>query len=349
MKTVAKWLQIELRLLLFLMVCCVAGLLFFVVKKTRIFLPKDIEPGIEYLLPSHVKKDANIVNVGIDITEFPNFDTIKNNFVISGVVWFKFDPSCVSIDIINKFSFKHAEILSKDEPFVKVDGTSLIASYKVKVKFSSLMNYALFPFDDHIIRLILENKYLSTNDVIYHSENKDLSLSKMIKILGWKYSGHKVVWGYEKDTKIKKDDVFGGYPEVVFSMNFKRFGFNSIFTLILPLILMFFIGLFGFSLLSSIGSMGFVVSSILSSIAGLFMYRFIIDGIKPKTGELIFVDYIYIFVLICVFIELILTIFFHKFAKAIFFIKMRILISSLFQFSLVFIFYYLLFVWQEGM
>ena len=79
-----------------------------------------------------------------------------------------FDPSCVSLDTINKFSFKKGEVLSGSEPSLRVDGKNLRASYKIKVRFSSLLNYSLFPFDDHIVRIILENKYLSTNDVIYH-------------------------------------------------------------------------------------------------------------------------------------------------------------------------------------
>ena len=165
----------------------------------------------------------------------------------------------------------------------------------------------------------------------------------MIKILGWKYYGHNVVWGYEKNIKTKNDATFGAYPEIVFSIKFKRFGFNSIFTLILPLIFMFFICIFGFSLLGRIGALSFVISTMLSCIGSLFLYRFVIDKITPKTGQLVFVDFLYIFVLVCIFLQFILTVCFHKQIDTPFFIKIRIFVVSIFQMSLIFLFYDLLF------
>ena len=81
MKKVARWLKVELKLVIILLFFSIASILFFVTKRTFDFFPREPEPNIGYLRPADIKKDAHIVNVGMEIVGFPKFNVVKNEFI----------------------------------------------------------------------------------------------------------------------------------------------------------------------------------------------------------------------------------------------------------------------------
>lgn len=275
------------------------------------FYSKDMVPPISVLTP---KQAANFggppstVSVGLYIRDFPEFDVISKQFVADLKIWFKFDPKLISLDGIGKFVFDKAKILSNSGPTTKIDGKDVIAQYDVRVDFQVPLNYENFPIDDHKISFSLTNYSFSPSEVIFESSRHFFEVSQEAVAYGWRLVDRHVKTGYHEGVlDLRGKANYSYHPRVIFSLDYARVGVRRIISIIIPLLLVFFISLFTLCMLS-----GIPIS--VATITGIIAHRFIIENMSPKTGYFMISDYVFIVLLLACSIIFIVNIFGDKVA-----------------------------------
>ncbi len=315
------------------------------------FIFNDPYPEMFYLTPIRQTESGgavSIVQTGMVVRSFTFFDITNNDFVVDLVVWFEFNSNAISIDTIEKFSFERGSILYKSAPSTKLIGDNIFAKYDVRVKFSSLLNYKYFPFSDHRLYLILINKFISASEMIYESVIDGFIIPESIYASDWVYTGKEVSYGYSKsivDIRDEKKNV--SYPQVVFSMDFQKTGVKYVFLIILPILLMYYMGLFSLSLdPERHGRIIYTLS--VGSITSILAYRFVIERMSPAVGYFTISDFIYTYILAVSFFIFLLGIFSTKDEKfSVIMNIIRVISSLLFNFVIVLLIYYLVFVWTK--
>ena len=247
------------------------------------------------------------VKVGLTINNFSVFDIIKNEFILTGTIWFEFDPSITSLETIKQFSFEKGEILSLSKPTTKIVGDNLFASYDIRIKKRDNLLYTFFPFSAHTFHVIIDNS-ASPGEIVYASSVADLVVAKGAIPSGWKLQDEHVYTGYstsELETPNLEKAIF--HPRVIFAMDFNLQSLRHLFTILLPLILMFFITTFSFSM-----DPAYYYRSIISlstgAVTAMLAYRFVIENLSPKVGYFMLSDSLFfLFLTACCFIFLINT------------------------------------------
>ena len=329
-----------------------AVVLFFGWKAIRLYRPLEQWPEVTSIVPEKIKEwggEPVVVDVGLYLTNWRVFDVVNNDFAVDAVVWFQFDPALISLETIGKFSFEKGELFSKSEPSTKLIDKKLFAEYKVRLRFTSTLNHQFFPLDDHHIYMTLVNTYVSPNEVIFQAYKSDFSISKHIYIPGWQLVNRSVKAGYEEGYFSKFDTrKVIRYPEVVFMLDFARFGISLIFLIFLPFFLIFFISIFW---------LGFEPDKIESimplttgALASLIAYRFVIQGMSPKVGYFLLSDHIFMFFLALAFVSFVIALIWVRYGKmSPAMIKLRGMAFISFHLLFIGVWYYLLFMWVKGL
>ena len=148
----------------------------------------DTPPQIKYFTPNTLrefKTSPLSIKTGLHINKFQKFDMEDNHFIFSGILWFKFDPGSVSLDTLEKFDFEKGEILNRSEPDMQYVGEKLLVRYKIKVKFSTPLNYKDFPLDNHRIFIKLANTNIFPEEMMFNTAEKNFcnkSTSKRFRV-----------------------------------------------------------------------------------------------------------------------------------------------------------------------
>lgn len=249
-------------------------------------------PVISPLTPGYLKEFGGtpaIVNVGLFIKDFSEFDMTKNEFVFSGTVWFEYEPSVTSLETLSKFSFDRGEILSISPPTTQLDHGKIFARYDVRVKFKTKLNFSLFPIADHTVYIILNNNFVTPGEVIYEALPSDFILSPNLSVSDWIASDRSVYAGYSvsklEETSDEKD-VF--HPRVVFGIDYKRAGARQLLTILLPLLLIFYIAIFSFAI-----DPKSVIALSTGCVTALIAYRFVIENLSPRVGYFMLSDLLF--------------------------------------------------------
>lgn len=266
-------------------------------EKANEFFSTDPRPEFKILTPESVKhflgsSIESKVEVGMRIENFQKFDLKDGHFVISAIVWFKFNPSVTSLETIGMFTFEKGEIKKKTKPKTKLVNGLMLARYNVLLELTTNLDHRLFPFNDNRIFITLVNKSVSPGEMIFESYESDLSLSPNMRIPGWKKIDHGVVTGYTEALLNRHDPttkVF--HPLVMFFIDFSRLSLRKAFILLLPLFVVIYI-LF-ISLTFSFKYYNIRLSLSTANIAALLGYRFVIERVTPKVGYFMLTDHIF--------------------------------------------------------
>ena len=286
--------SIPLRFQVISLVCTAAIIVMLFVQEIKKPCMLDPKPAIFKILPATTKNftaQPTKVQVGLTITDFPEFNVEENKFTFSGVVWFEFDPSLISLDTISRFSFLKGNIEFKSNPLTRLEGNKVIAEYQVRVVFKTNLYYGSFPFDDHIIYLALVNREVNPSEVLFKSSESDSILTEDLYVSGWTYGDKEVSSGFgsipmgSRAFERKRD-----YPEILFGIHFFHESMRYIISIILPLLIVFFIDLFTFCLDQNLDHT-VLVSVSTGNIISLIAYRFIIESMAPRVGYLLLSDY----------------------------------------------------------
>lgn len=321
-------------------------------QQIQIFTPLESPPLLLDLTPKQFRVwncEPVEVKTGLQIINFSGFNLVDNEFLVDVIVWFEFDPSLVSLDTIGKFSFDKGEIKKKSEPITKSIDGKFFAEYEVRFSFSSNVTHQLFPLDDHRIYITLINNIASPTDIVFDASPSGFTISDTIFIRGWNIINKSVNTGYEEWIFDKHEDRRNiRHPKVVFSIDFKRSGNRFIFLILLPIFLIFFIGLFSFAFNPEDSNSRSVIMSLASaSLASLLGYRFVINNMAPSgVGYFMLSDHIFNIFLALACLELFIAITLVQFQKLTPFVKiLRGVLFIVFHVALLIGWYYLLFLW----
>ncbi len=233
------------------------------------------------------------VKVGLYIRSFSVFDFVANKFVIDGILWFEFDPALISLETVNKFSFEKGTLTAKSAPYTKIIDDKFFARFDIQFEFSIDLNYTYFPFDDHRMSIILVNRYIPPSEMIFISYESYFSIDQSIEISGWEEEGKTVKTGYSESRLEKLDpEKVVLHPKTVFSIDYRRSGIRYILLIILPLCIIFFVGLFSFAF-DPKKHATMILGLATGTITSLLSYRFVIERITPQVGYFVFSDYIF--------------------------------------------------------
>lgn len=268
---------------------------FFLYARLQVFAPRDKKPTIFPLTPERLIEFGGYqgtVDVGLYIQKFEKADFIKNDFIFSGIIWFEFNPDVISLNTLEKFSFEGGEILSISPPDMKIKRDKLLVRYNIRVHFSSPLAYSDFPLEDHTIYLTLAHQFVSPSEIIFYASRPNFVINA--QIAGWTQWGHRVENGYGKailDTSDQERTVY--YPISLFSVDYSRSAIRYVLTILSPLILMFFLIVFSFSV-DSFSSLSLSAGGI----TGILAYRFVIESLSPETANFMISDYLFLLFLI---------------------------------------------------
>ena len=180
---------------------------------------------------------------------------------------------------IGNFYFLQGDILERSAPETQVVGLDILTTFHIKVKFSSILSYKDFPFDGHRIRLSLSHNNLSPKEVIFQSADRDMVVNSDETANGWHKLDQAIDTGYLEsaiESYSKQNTQY--HPAVTFSIDYERYGARFILSIFLPLILIFYVTLFGFSL-----DEGSALRNAVGGVTGILGYRFVIDNFSPQS------------------------------------------------------------------
>lgn len=238
------------------------------------------------------------VTVGMYVRDFPKFDMVKDEFIVDAVLWFKFDPRLVALDRLKDFTFEKASILSKSAPVVRVSGKDIIARFDLRIKFNVLFDYRDFPFDNHRLNLVLSHYFFSPSEVMFVANRSQFVISPEIATMGWECVDWRTNAGYWQEKFETRDARQSAvYPRVAFTIDYERVGIRHVISIVIPLLLIFFIALFTFSL-EPIKYRTPIITLSVTTVTALIAYRFVIENLSPEVGYFMISDTIFLLFLV---------------------------------------------------
>lgn len=288
----------------------VIGLLYISISR---FNPLDRIPEVKTLTPQKMIEFGNPTptHVGMYVKDFPVVDFIGGNFIINGMVWFVFDPSIISLERIGKFSFENGEIKDRSLAETKiVEEGLLFVRYNVRAEFKLPLQYNLFPVDDHRLYFVLVNEFTSPGQIMLESVKRDFTVDSNLEMFGWHQRGTGVRSGYtESILKPNDKDKTVYVPRSVFYVDYSHTGIRYVLSIFLPLMLIFFISLFGLTFNMEGPHAGSAFSLAAGGITAMVAYYFVIQNMSPDVGYFMISDYIYFLFLSLNFLVFIITLF----------------------------------------
>jgi hypothetical protein len=269
-----------------------------------IYHPEEALPGLTTVTPKIMKELGlfpNIVTVGLYIDKFQKFDMVKNDFSLSGTLWFLLTPGILPLKLLDKFELNQGTITERSLPNIKQIQDKLLVAYNIRANFSGDLDYKDFPYDDHILTLLFINRAVESTEVIFSSVEQFLSVNPKEKNYGWELVDKDAQTGLTEDKLDPLDPektIFS--PAVAFSLGYSSFTLRPVLTVCLPLLLLFYIAVLTLSLYGDprININGAVITAMLA-------YRFVLDAISPRVEYMMISDYFFFTILIATFIVLI--------------------------------------------
>ncbi len=240
------------------------------------------------------------LSVGLTINDFPLFNMKDGQFVVDVSLFFVFDPLLITIERIGDFVFLNSEVLIKSQPFVKMVGSQLFVRYDLRLRFDFDLYYKRFPFEGHQLFFVLTHPHLTPSEVVYITTRTNYSINPEIVIPGWDLVDYLVATGFSENvlSVTKEEKMFSFHsPSAAFSMNFMRVGVRQSLTIFIPLLLLFLIAVFTLSFDPFEGLYNIGIGLSAAVVTALIGYRFVIESMSPKVGNLILSDFIFLVVL----------------------------------------------------
>jgi len=284
------------------------------------YAPLEQAPPLKSFTPQQLVSfgSPSDVQTGVYVKDFVSNDLEAGTMTLDMLVWFIFDPAFVAFDRISKFTFANGTIIKPDDLVERqaqagtriVDEHRLIARFDVRVEFRLPLQYDLFPLDDHYVPFVLINDFARPQQVVFHSVRENFVVQPGLEAFGWRQVDTDVRSGFQEHIIDNSDPSKTTYtPQVVFSINYKRIGVRHIISILLPLLLIFFVSLFAFSFdtQGAHGSQAFGFAS--GGITAMMAYYYVIQSMSPKISYFMISDYLYFLFLLLNFIVFLIVVF----------------------------------------
>jgi hypothetical protein len=221
------------------------------------------------------KPNSKDIQVGLYLINLGKFDISTGSFTADFYLSLKCNGTCPSTN----FEFMNGRAASFDKIVDKPDEKF----YRIQANLNSPINLKKFPFDDQKMQIILEDKDLTTEELIYVPDLEQSGLDESIFITGW------YIENWTAETKTHYYPVYDEtYSQYVFTIPISRVIINSFFKTFLPIIFIILVMLSSFVLDPDkiTTRLAMVGSSLVASV----MFHVSMANQIPPVGYLTFVD-----------------------------------------------------------
>lgn len=274
---------------------CLLGIMYISFNKLSV---SDSYPPVTALTPTDLYEiggPPTLIEVGVTIRHFSEFDIVKGLFTADLSVWFRFNPEHIPVADVSKFVFEKAEVKHQSKPFIKIEGKKFVMHYDMVVQFSIPLNYSRFPIDDHRLALILDNYFISPSQAYFETSKANIDVSNEVHVEGWQLIDYEGQVGYFKSVIKGNESKKSMYhPRAIFLFDFEQTGIRYLVAIFLPLLMIFFLALFSFSGLTIFSAIDMAAGAI----AALIGFRFVMESASPATGYFMISDYIFLYFLV---------------------------------------------------
>lgn len=237
------------------------------------------------------------IYTGLTIHHFMDSDTIKNIVGIDATLWFAYDPTLITHEQIEQFSFDNATV-EKSQISYQRQGSLEIATFDIQVHAKMDFNFKEYPLDDHRIWFSLKNSALPAQKYSFVVNQNSLSLDSTAQISNCVSENIKAQSGFitqEYTLPDGKHEI--NSSRVLFSFDCNPIDMRHFLNIFLPLYLIFFLTLFSFSFVYAEHTTD-VPSIAAASVPALFAYRFVIESISPNVSYFMVSDYLFFLYLV---------------------------------------------------
>lgn len=268
-------------------------------KPITTFKPIDNKSFVLPITPKTIEtwgKEPVKVKTGFMIHEFLKFNPIKNEFLINAIIWFEFDRSKISLKKIDTFFFTKGEIIHKSEPLIKKFPNNITyVEYQLRIYFNTLLNYSLFPLDDHTMFLNITNSAVEAHEMIYVVEPSDFLVADYIYISGWKVLSHKAHSGYTEYTLSSAKGRIQ-HPKVLFQIDLKKRDIRQLLLMLLPVLMLFYFCMFTLA----IADFSLELQLMFTLATAFMAYNIVIQNMAPDVGYFMLIDYLVILFMVSI-------------------------------------------------
>jgi hypothetical protein len=168
------------------------------------------------------------MKIGVKLTSLNKLDLAADTFAAEMIVTVHCDrePCAPAFEINGKITGTDK---LKDDPKLKV--------YKMRAELEAAIDTSEFPFDDHMLPIVLSDKS-SPESVVYEKDDEHTSIGEKVKLPGWELTGA------HADVLTLEDGSGGSVSQYWLAVQASRPRIQGIFKTVLPLLVMLFVAAF---------------------------------------------------------------------------------------------------------
>ncbi|MEM3627166.1 MAG: hypothetical protein QXZ25_03990 [Candidatus Bathyarchaeia archaeon] len=250
--------------------------------KIRRLLPLIAVLGLLSMLILNAKAEASSkqaadVKVGVWLVNVEKVDLAASSYRLDFYLWFKFNPSNVSLKDAAEFEFVNG-FPTKYE--VKADEERGYLEYRIRGDFIKTFDFTRYPFEMHQLTVELEHKSLNASQLSFEADPTS-NIDEDVNVAGWEIGDFEA-----KVTKHYYGDE--AYSRFIFSITLRRPVLSSFVKSVIPISVITTISLLAFfiSPQNFAQRIGLGVTTLLSATA---FHLSLLSGIPP-TGYLTLAD-----------------------------------------------------------
>ncbi|MCW4044440.1 MAG: hypothetical protein NWE94_02860 [Candidatus Bathyarchaeota archaeon] len=217
------------------------------------------------------------VEVGVWLVNVEKVDLSANSYRLDFYLWFRFNPSEISIDEIRNFEFINGAPTKYE---VKTDGAAGYLEYRVRGDFINSFDFSNYQFETHELTVEIEHKTLDNSQLIFEGA-VDSNIDPDASVSGWTLEGFRTkTTGHSYGEDI--------YSRFIFSVDLNRPALSSFIKSVLPVAIITTISLLAF-FMSPQNFAQRITLGVTTLMSATTFHLSLISGIPP-TGYLTFAD-----------------------------------------------------------
>ncbi|MEM2093633.1 MAG: hypothetical protein QW056_02290 [Candidatus Bathyarchaeia archaeon] len=163
------------------------------------------------------------VEAGVWLVNVEKVDLSAGSYRLDFYLWFKFNPSELSLDEVKDFEFVNG-FPTKYE--VEADAERGYVEYRIRGDFIKTFDFSRYPYETHVLTVELEHKNLNASKLIFKADPTS-NVDEGVNVAGWEIGEFKAA---------VTEHSYGGnvYSRLVFSIELKRPMLSSFVKSVLP-------------------------------------------------------------------------------------------------------------------
>ncbi|MCW3994838.1 MAG: hypothetical protein NWE98_01650 [Candidatus Bathyarchaeota archaeon] len=221
------------------------------------------------------------VTVGAWLVNVEKVDLAANSYRLDFYLWFKWDPSKISLDEVKDFEFVNG---APTKTLLQADASHGYLEYRVRGDFLTSFDFSRYPFESHDLIVQVEHNTYGISKLVY-TPDPESTIEEAANIAGWNLQDFKT--GLTQHT-------YGGdtFSRFVFSITLARPMLSAFIKSVLPISVITAISLLALFIAPQNFTMR-ITLAVTTLLAATTFHLSLLSGI-PTTGYLTLADKIMI-------------------------------------------------------